>query len=334
MKILAIQFRYLGDAVIMTPALRALKEQVPDARLHVLVAGEVAPLLQHLPWLERVWAFPRARGKAGLRHSWPIIRALRRERFDRSVDFGSGDRSAIISRLCGARQRLAPLWPGGFLGRRYCYTQTVPIPESLHEVRRNLHLLSAWGIGDPGSLELEIHSDPACDATAAHLLPRPVILCNLASGAIKKEWPLACWAKFYRQAASAGFEIVFSTGISSRDRAQLEEFRKLAPDATVLPSNPDLTTFMAVIKRARLFVAGDTGPLHIAAGLGIPTIALFGPSSASQWAPLGKSHRVLQGGPCTCPGQVGVCQSQNPCMATILPEAVLQLVRQVLPSAG
>ncbi len=334
MKILAIQFRYLGDAVIMTPALRALKEQVPDARLHVLVAGEVAPLLQHLPWLERVWAFPRARGKAGLRHSWPIIRALRRERFDRSVDFGSGDRSAIISRLCGARQRLAPLWPGGFLGRRYCYTQTVPIPESLHEVRRNLHLLSAWGIGDPGSLELEIHSDPACDATAAHLLPRPVILCHLASGAIKKEWPLACWAKFYRQAASAGFEIVFSTGISSRDRAQLEEFRKLAPDATVLPSNPDLTTFMAVIKRARLFVAGDTGPLHIAAGLGIPTIALFGPSSASQWAPLGKSHRVLQGGPCTCPGQVGVCQSQNPCMATILPEAVLQLVRQVLPSAG
>ena len=117
MKILAIQFRYFGDAALMTPALRAIKEQVPNAALHVLVAEEVTPLFQHLPWLERVWAFPRARGKARLRQSWPIIRALRRERFDRSVDFGSGDRSAIISLLCGARQRLAPFWPGGFLGR-------------------------------------------------------------------------------------------------------------------------------------------------------------------------------------------------------------------------
>ena len=89
---------------------------------------------------------------------------------------------------------------------------------------------------------------------------------------------------------------------------------------------------MAVIKRARLFVTGDTGPLHIAAGLGIPTIALFGPSSVSHWAPLGSAHRVLQGGPCTCAGQVGVCQSQHPCMATISPEAVLQMVRQTLAS--
>ncbi|MGO9479867.1 MAG: glycosyltransferase family 9 protein [Limisphaerales bacterium] len=333
MKILAMQFRYFGDAVIMTPALRAIKEQVPNVALHVLVAEEVAPLFQHLPWLERVWAFPRARGKAKIKQSWPIIRALRRERFDRSVDFGSGDRGAIMSFLCGARERLAPAFHAGFLGRRYCYTQTVPIPESLHEVQRNLHLLSAWGIGDPGSLELEIRADPACAAAAEHLLPRPVVVCHLASGAIKKEWPLACWAEFYRQAARAGFEIVFSTGISSRDRAQLEEFKKLAPEASVLPPSPDLATFMAVIKRARLFVTGDTGPLHIAAGLGVPTLALFGPSPAAQWAPLGQQHRVLQGGPCTCPGQVGVCQSQKPCMAAISPEAVLQMVRQALPSA-
>ena len=219
MKILAMQFRYFGDAVIMTPALRAIKEQVPNVALHVLVAEEVAPVFQHLPWLERVWAFPRARGKAKIRQSWPVIRALRREHFDRSVDFGSGDRGAIMSFLCGARERLAPAFHRGFLGRRHCYTQTIPIPESLHEVRRNLHLLSAWGIGSPDSLELEIRADPACAAAAGQLLPRPVIVCHLASGAIKKEWPLACWAEFYRQAASAGFEMVFSSGISSRDRA-------------------------------------------------------------------------------------------------------------------
>ncbi len=333
MKILAMQFRYFGDAAIMTPALRAIKEQFPDAALHVLVAAEVAPVFQHLPWLERVWAFPRARGKARLRQSWPVIRALRRERFDRSVDFGSGDRGAIMSLLCGARERLAPAFHGGFFGRRFCYTRTVPIPESLHEVRRNLYLLSAWGIGPSGSLNLEIHTDPARDSIAAQLLPRPAILCHLASGAIKKEWPLVRWAEFYRQATTAGYAVVFSTGISPRDQAGLADLKKLVPEANSLPANPDLALFLAVLKRARLFVGCDTGPLHFAAGLGVPTIALFGPSSVSQWAPLGAQHRVLQGGPCSCAGSVGICQSANPCLAAISPGAVLQLVRQALPSS-
>jgi ADP-heptose:LPS heptosyltransferase len=333
MKILAMQFRYFGDAVIMTPALRAIKEQVPNVALHVLVAEEVAPLFQRLPWLERVWAFPRARGKAKIKQAWPVIRALRRERFDRSVDFGSGDRGAIMSFLCGAHERLAPSFHDGFFGRRYCYTQTIPIPESLHEVRRNLHLLSAWGIGAPSSLELEIHTDPARDRAAAQLLPRPAIVCHLATGQIKKDWPLACWAEFYRRATSAGYEVIFSTGISPRDQAGLESLKKLAPEAPQLSPNPDLALFLAVLKRARLFIAGDTGPLHFAAGLGVPTIALFGPSVISQWAPLGQQHRVLQGGPCTCDGRVGICQSASPCMAAIAPEAVLQMVRQILPSS-
>jgi len=332
MKILAIQFRYLGDAVLMTPALRAIKEHFPKDELHVLVAAEIAPLLQPVPWLKRVWAFPRARGKARLRESWPVIRALRRERFDGSVDFGSSDRSAIISLLCGARQRLAPLWPGGFLGRRFCYTRTVRIPESLHEVLRHLYLLSAWGIANPGSLDLEIHTDPADDAAAALRFPSPAVLCHLASGAIKKEWPLIRWAEFHRLAAAAGCETVFSTGISARDREQLEEFQKLAPGAMVFPPEPDLARFMAVIKRARLFVSGDTGPLHIAAGLGVPTVSLFGPSPAHQWAPLGKQHRMLQGSPCTCAPRLGICESPTPCMATISPEAVLQSVQQALSS--
>jgi len=234
--------------------------------------------------------------------------------------------------LCGARQRLAPLWPGGFLGRRYCYTQTVPIPESLHEIRRNLHLLSAWGIGSPNSLDMEIRTDPTRDNAAAQLLPRPVILCHLASGAIKKEWPLAHWAEFYRQVTGAGYEAVFSTGISPRAQAGLADLKKLVPEAPSLPATPDLALFLAVVKRARLFVAGDTGPLHFAAGLGVPTIAMFGPSSIPQWAPLGSKHRALQGSPCTCDGNIGVCQSASPCMAKISPEAVVQMVRQTLPS--
>jgi ADP-heptose:LPS heptosyltransferase len=64
MKILAIQFKYFGDAVLMTPSLRALREHFPRAEIHLLVPEEIAPIFQHLPWLNRVWPMPRRRGSA------------------------------------------------------------------------------------------------------------------------------------------------------------------------------------------------------------------------------------------------------------------------------
>ena len=326
MKILAIQFRYLGDAALMTPALRALREHFPGATLHVLVAEEVVPLLQHLPGLTRVWAFPRKRGQAKPSLSWPVIRALRQERFDRSVDFGGNDRGAIVSLLCGARERLGALWPGGFLGRRFCYTRTHPMQFGGHQSFTNFQLLSVWGIAAPESPRLEIYADPALAKAAEQLLPRPAILCHLATSQPKKEWPLVHWAELYRHATAAGLAMVFSTGITPREQALLDDLKQQLPGVPALPAIPDLPTFLAVLKRARLFISGDTGPLHFAVGLGVPTIGLFGPSPAEKWAPLGKPHRALQADKCTCGGDTSVCLSRWPCMAAISPESVLRLL--------
>jgi ADP-heptose:LPS heptosyltransferase len=335
MKILAIQFRYLGDAVLMTPALRAIKDHFSDCELHVLVAEEVTPLLRHLPWLDRVWAFPRTRGKAKFTRAWPIIRALRRERFDRSVDFSGNDRGAIVSLMCGARQRLAPFRPGGFFGRRFCYTQTVPASQTIHQALYSFLPLSAWGIVTPAAAEMEIHADPALAKMAEQLLPQPAILCHLASSQSNRQWPISHWAEFYRAATAAGHKIIFSTGPSPRERALLDDLKKIAPDAPALPPMPDLAGFLAVIKQARLFISGDTGPLHFAAGLGVPTIALFGPSYPSLWAPAGKQHRFLQVENCACGPNTSSCRNATHCMATISPAAVLELLPDVLaPSAA
>lgn len=330
MKTLAIQFRYLGDAVLMTPALRALSEQFPSDELHVLVAQEVAPLLEHLPWLKRVWAFPRRRGRMNLKETWPVIRALRHEQFDRSVDFGGSDRGAIVSRLCGARQRLGPSVRRGFWGRRLCYTQTVDPVQGEHQCLRNFRLLSAWGILVPERAELEIRADPAMANRAEGIFARPAILCHLATSQPKKEWPVSHWAEFYWRAAAAGLEVVFCTGIAPRELALLEDLKKLAPEAPCLPAVPELALFLAALKRARLFVSGDTGPLHFAAGLGVPTIALFGPSSARLWAPFGPQHQVLEAGKCGCGGDTAICLSPSPCMAAIAPETVFGLALKAL----
>ncbi len=178
-KILAIQFKYLGDVVFIIPALRALREHRPDCELHVLVAEEAAPVLEHLPWLTRVWPMPRTRGKARIRESWPIIRALRREKFDFSVDFAGNDRGAILSFLCGARERLGTLERGRSWGRKICYTQTVPV-ETLPDswVRRHVELLSACQIPPPKSVHLEANADPALSGEAARLLPDAKVICH------------------------------------------------------------------------------------------------------------------------------------------------------------
>jgi ADP-heptose:LPS heptosyltransferase len=330
LKILAIQFKYFGDAVLLTPALRALHEQVPNAKLHLLVPEEIAPLFQQLPWLARVWPMLRRRGHARIGQSWPVIRALRRERFDRSVDFASNDRGAILGFLIGARRRLGWAESGGFLGRRFCYHQRVVRKKKLeHESARLMHLLSAWDIA-PGPLEPEIHTDPALDAAAQKILPERKIICHIASSQPKKEWPLTHWAALHRLAAAAGLQLIFATGTGVRELSLLADFKRLAPDAAVLQPIPDLALYLAALKRATVFVSGDTGPLHFAAGVGVPTLALFGATSPVLWAPIGARHRLLTGSPCSCSGNMGVCQRADHCLAAISPEQVLAGLQNIV----
>jgi heptosyltransferase III len=330
LKILVIHFRYLGDTVVLIPVLRAIRERYPDCELHLLVPAEMTPLVEHLPWLTKLWPMPRKRGRARFKQSWPILRALRAERFDRSVDFSSTDRSAILTFLAGARERLGYIDQGGFFGRRFCYTQCVSLaPRDRYESLRLASLLTAWDIAAPRSLELEIHTDTALDAAAQKILPEPKIICHLSSSQPRKEWPLAHWAKLYQLATADGIELLFSTGIGAREESLLKDFRQLAPEAPVLQPVSDLALYLAVLKRARAFVTNDTGPLHFAAGVGTPTLALFGPTAFVRWAPVGAHHRFLNGSACSC-YNVAVCQNVNHCLAAITPAQVLAEIKQLI----
>ena len=103
MKILAIKFKQLGDVAIMVPALRALREHWPEAEIHVLVEEAAVPILQHLPWIQKVWGLPRKRGSARLKSTIPLLAQLRKERFDRSVDFVGNDRVQSSAYSSGPR---------------------------------------------------------------------------------------------------------------------------------------------------------------------------------------------------------------------------------------
>lgn len=334
-KILAIQFKYFGDAVMMTPALRAIREHLPQCQLHLLAPEEMAPLFGHLPWLNRVWPMPRKRGRTSLVKTWPIIRELRQERFDLSVDFASNDRGAIASFFIGAKDRLGWERRGGFSGRKFCYTRRVPPKaEEVQESIQLTHLLSGWNIPPPRSFEPEIRADLALADDAKKILPNErAIICHVASSQPKKEWPLNHWARLHRMAAEAGYDVVFTTARGEREQSLMAEIVKLAPNATVLPLISELPLFLAVLQRAAVFISGDTGPLHFAAGLGVPTISLFGPSSPLRWAPIGRLHQTLTGAICACDVHSAICTSANHCLAAISPEQVLECLKKAAKSA-
>jgi ADP-heptose:LPS heptosyltransferase len=333
-KILAIKFKFLGDVAVVVPALRALHEHWPAAELHLLVAADAAPIVQHLPWLHRVWALPRTRGQVRLSASLPIIAALRRERFDRSVDFVGNDRGAILSRLVGARERLGTFAQNGPRLRRLAYTHRIEEADpTRHEIVHDLQVLSAWDVPFPANPRLETRADPALAAQAEKILPGHPLIFHLSTSQPKKEWPLANWADLFHRVSRANLPVIFSTGPTAREQAQLAELRKTIPNLPALPADLDLALFLAVLARARLFVSPDTAPLHLAAGLGVPTIGLFGPTAASRWAPLGPEHQALQGSLCPCSGHWHQCRAAHPCIVAITPDAVWSALQKPLALA-
>jgi ADP-heptose:LPS heptosyltransferase len=190
--------------------------------------------------------------------------------------------------------------------------------------------LSGWKIPPPKSLEAEIRADSALAGAAKKILPdERAVVCHVASSQQKKEWPQAHWAAFHRLAAAAGKKVVFTTARGEREAALTAELKMLAPDAVILPQIAALPLFLAVLARAGVFISGDTGPLHLAAGLGVPTISLFGPTAPARWAPAGRQHQFLAGGVCGCDGHSAVCTAARPCLAEISPEQVFAALKNL-----
>ncbi len=150
----------------------------------------------------------------------------------------------------------------------------------------------------------------------------------MATSQSKREWPVQHWAELHRLAARAGWTVVFTTAPGVREQSLMVQLSKVAPDAVILPPIAGLPLFLAVLKRAAAFVSGDTGPMHFAAGLGVPTISLYGPSSPERWAPIGPIHQTLTGASCSCSVHSAVCQSQAHCLAAISPEQVCECLKK------
>ncbi len=358
MRVLLIRLRLVGDVVLSTPVIRGLRRTFPDARLSYLVEREAAAVVTGNPHLDEVLVIERTRGVLRFVQDVQLALRLRRRRFDVVIDLHGGPRSSWLTFATGAAQRIGYDMPG----RRWMYTRTVPRARELrprHSVLNQWDLLSAvdgWvdEAPHPARDAVEMPIDPAADRRIAERLQSAgvgqgdeLVVIHVSANNPFRRWPEGFFMELVAGLASASSRrhLVLSSGPSDRDAAG-----RILNGARALLGEPsarrvlefgefDLAELRALIERSRLFIGGDTGPLHIAATTATPVVAVYGPTLPERSHPWRHPDFVTEsvdvaGLPCRPCDQRVCVPGDFRCLTTLKPEDVLAAAERALKRAA
>lgn len=341
MKILILKPSSLGDVIQALPVARLLKQHRPEAEIHWWLNRELTPLLEGDPDLFRVIPFDRKRwGRLeGVPLAISEIRALRRERFDWVIDLQSLARSALVGWLARGgltvgldeRREAAPAF----------FDVAVPRPSfETHAVDWYLEVLRR--------LDVPVHFNftwlperPGIAATVRARCPAPSALwVALQPGARwpNKRWPIEHFVDLARRllAAEPALRVVVLGGHT--DQAFGSAITAAAgPRSLDLTGRLSLPEMVEWLRLCTLMITNDTGPMHVAAALGKPVVALFGPTEAARTGPYGDHHTILRMNLPCAPCLKSECHWAEPlaCLRQISPgqvaDTVLSRLKVLLP---
>ena len=283
--------------VLLTPALRALKIAYPQSHLALLVRPLVADLMETHPYIDEVIIDSKGRGLNRLPSFYKSVNEIRWSDFDLAVVFHpTSFRNALIPFLAGIPERIG----SNVSGRGLLLTRTCTDRTDLHEVHRYLRVLELIDIHEPNA-KLEFwHTDP--DRRAAHqilathgIAPKEYLIgVNLGTTWSTKRWSLENFAEVITQVQKRFDAQILLTG-STAEIPLGEALAQLTKVQTInLIGKTTPMQLGALIENCDLYLTCDSGPMHIAAAVGTPTIALFGPTSPIRHGPYGENHEVLQ----------------------------------------
>jgi heptosyltransferase I len=353
MQILLIRLRLIGDVVFTTPIPRALKRAFPGVRISYLVEEAAAPVVAHNPHIDELIVARRARGLRRMVDDLQLAARLRRTRFDVVVDLHGGPRSSWLTLFSGARQRVGY----DIKGRSWMYSRTVARPRGLrarHSVTNQWDLLEAidgWPGGEPDrdGDPVAMAPDPVADAAIDRRLrdsgigaDDELILAHVSAGNPFRRWPEPAFTEVLATLAaeSPRRRVIVSSGPSDHDaavRIAAAARQSLGDDAARIVEFGEfnLSELRSLIARSRLFIGGDTGPLHIAATTRTPIVGLYGPTLPARSAPwrdpsIPTESLEVIGLPCR-PCEQRVCGPGDfRCLTTLPPADVISAARRAL----
>jgi heptosyltransferase-2 len=330
--ILVVRFSAIGDILLTTPLLRAIRAKWPGARVTLLTKRQYVPLVSDNPNVSEVFGIaPQDRVR-------DVVRLIRRVEYTHILDLQGGLRTAPLRLLAGgpwsgySHRRLARALLIRF--KRNRYEEHVPVPERYFEAAADLGVLPDGG-------PPEFFLNPAAHEKAAAWLARAGVgtrrpFVTIAPGAAHatKRWPAQHWIKLVRQIANTGADVVALGG--PEDSAVGAEIA--ARGGTHVASAAGELTLQetgAVLKRAAALICGDTGVMHMATGVGIPVVALFGPTVRQFGFFPYNAHasvveRNLHCRPCSSHGTDECPLEHHLCMREIQPDMVLATLTRTL----
>ena len=299
----------MGDIIHTLPAVTALRRAFPEASLGWVIEERWAELLCTLPeprsgprsprrpLIDRVHTVNTKKWRRSLFsiQTWEQIAAglseLRAQRYQVAVDFQGAVRSALLSRWSGAPMVYGSAQPRENVASMF-YARQVMVRGN-HIVEQNLSLAEAVAHRSLEMPEVEFPHDQAVEKQCEDRLAgiRDFVLLNPGAGWGAKQWPAERYGQVARRLAEDGLKSLINFGPGEEPLVRAVE---LASDGTAQSVTGSLTELIALTRRARLFIGGDTGPTHLAAALGIPVVAIFGPTNPARNGPFGTRSIVLR----------------------------------------
>jgi lipopolysaccharide heptosyltransferase I len=302
--ILVIKPSSLGDVVHSLPVLAKLRSAFPDARISWLIGLAAAPLIESNPNLDRVIYFHRRRGGpvTTIGENLRLARALSRENFDCVIDLQGLLRSALFARATRAPRRVG--LSDAREGASHFYSDVVAVNGVMHAIDRYLKVGEVLGF-DPEEPVFSLEVPQAAHRTAEKLLegtphpPRPFIAFSPGARWHTKVWPRANFIEAGRLIIERfGGTILLVGTVSEAGDAAAEIENALGDPVVNLVGRTTLEELVAVFGRLDLLVTPDTGLMHIADAIGLPLVAVFGPTDPARTGPYFQRERVLRSDVC------------------------------------
>lgn len=330
-EILAVRFSSLGDLVLTTPLFRAIKTRHPGARITLVTREEYAPLFTPSPRIARVIGWNQRTSLSAL------ARDLRQTDWTHRMDLHGSARSHLLRRLVGGQWQGYPKYRFArsilIRTKRNIYRDRRPVAERYFDAAHGLDVVPDGG---PPEVFVSMESSAAADAfLSRHGLAGQRTLVGLMPGAAHatKRWPEHHWITLVAQLAEQRLDLVILGGPA--ERAVAEKLVQVSGGhAASAAGRFDVAGTTALIKRARVVVAGDTGVMHLATSVGTPVVTLLGPTvGAFGFLPYRARATVLERDlPCRPCSKMGgpVCPlGHHHCLEWIAPAEVGEAVRRL-----
>jgi heptosyltransferase-3 len=350
-RVLVVVTRRIGDVLLATPVLRSLKAAWPHSSIDVLVFAGTQGFLMGNADVQRVLTVPE---RPGLIEHVHFLKGIAR-RYDLALSLVPGDRPTLYAWIAGRRRAGLLVADRKSRWKRRLLDAWVPFDDTdTHTVRMHLALLDVLGV--PGVAKVVASWTPEDEKVAASLLApfagaRYAVLHPHPKFRYKM-WTEQGWIAVGRWLVERGWRVVLTGGPEAEERAYVARIAQAIPGALDLAGRLTLAGVSVVVARAAIYVGPDTAVTHAAAALGVPTVALFGPSNPVKWGPWPAEHaadanawlrtgtqanrnvRLIQGaGPCVPCGNEG-CErhvaSSSDCLTGLPAERVIAGIRDLL----